>query len=124
MKLKNETNVSQKDYCHAVSLSGGKDSTAMLVMMIERDMPIDLVLFADTGMEFPEMYEHLSKVDRYLYQKRKIHITTLRHAHGFEWLMFEEPKRNLPPLSAGYVTGFRSMEMAGRGFMPGGVRVR
>ena len=93
MKLKNETNVSQKDYCHAVSLSGGKDSTAMLVMMIERDMPIDLVLFADTGMEFPEMYEHLSKVDRYLYQKRKIHITTLRHAHGFEWLMFEEPKK-------------------------------
>ena len=26
---------------HAVSLSGGKDSTAMLLLMIERDMPID-----------------------------------------------------------------------------------
>ena len=24
---------------HAVSLSGGKDSTAMLLLMIERDMP-------------------------------------------------------------------------------------
>ena len=43
---------------HAVSLSGGKDSTAMLLLMIERDMPIDLVLSADTGMEFPKMYEH------------------------------------------------------------------
>lgn len=44
---------------HAVSLSGGKDSTAMLLLMIEQDMPIDVVLTADTGMEFPEMYEHL-----------------------------------------------------------------
>ena len=35
---------------HAVSLSGGKDSTAMLLLMIERDMPIDVVLTADTGM--------------------------------------------------------------------------
>lgn len=35
---------------HAVSLSGGKDSTAMLLLMIERDMPINMVLSADTGM--------------------------------------------------------------------------
>ena len=35
---------------HAVSLSGGKDSTAMLLLMIEQDMPIDVVLNADTGM--------------------------------------------------------------------------
>ena len=40
---------------HAVSLSGGKDSTAMLLMMLEKEMPIDCVLWADTGMEFPEM---------------------------------------------------------------------
>lgn len=46
---------SQKQF-HAVSLSGGKDSTAMLLLMIERNMPIDMVLYADTGMEFPEMY--------------------------------------------------------------------
>ena len=41
----------------AVLLSGGKDSTAMLLLMIERDMPIDLVLSADTDMEFQKMYE-------------------------------------------------------------------
>ena len=28
---------------HAVSLSGGKDSTAMLLLMIERDMPLSLI---------------------------------------------------------------------------------
>ena len=55
-----------KDY-HAVSLSGGKDSTAMLLMMLERGMPIDAVLYPDSGMEFPEMYDHLSKVDALLY---------------------------------------------------------
>ena len=78
---------------HAVSLSGGKDSTAMLLLMIERGMPIDAVISADTGMEFPEMYEHLAKVDDYLFRERGLHITTLRHPMGFEWLMFDEPKQ-------------------------------
>ena len=77
---------------HAVSCSGGKDSTAMFLLMIERDMPIDVVLTADTGMEFPEMYEHMQKLDDLLYRERGIHITTLRHPMGFEYLMFEEPK--------------------------------
>ena len=70
---------------HAVSLSGGKDSTAMLLLMIERDMPINMVLSADTGMEFPEMYEHLAKLDEHLFRERGIHITTLRHPKGFEY---------------------------------------
>lgn len=80
-------------YYHAVSLSGGKDSTAMLLLMIERGMPIDIVLTADTGMEFPEMYEHLERLDAYLFRERGIHLTTLRHSKGFEWLMFEEAKQ-------------------------------
>ena len=35
---------------HVVSLSGGKDSTAMLLMMLERGMQIDCILFCDTGL--------------------------------------------------------------------------
>lgn len=84
--------MNQTNY-HAVSLSGGKDSTCLLLLMIERGMPIDLVLNTDTGMEFPEMYDHLAKVDEYLYRERGLHITTLRHPKGFEWLMFDEPKQ-------------------------------
>ena len=34
----------------------------MLLLMLERRMPIDMVLTADTGMEFPEMYEHLARL--------------------------------------------------------------
>ena len=81
---------------HAVSLSGGKDSTAMLLLMIERDMPIDMVLSADTGMEFPEMYEHLAKLDEHLFRERGIHIS---RAGGRRRL----PRRDLrPPFCGGY----------------------
>lgn len=78
---------------HAVSLSGGKDSSALLLLMLEKGMPIDSVIYADTGMEFPEMEAHIGKLDGLLYRERGIHITTLRHPQGFEYLMFEEPKQ-------------------------------
>ena len=84
---------SKQGHFHAISLSGGKDSSYLLLQMIERGMPIDAVLSADTGMEFPEMYGHLEKLDDLLYRERGIHITTLRHPKGFEWLMFDEPKQ-------------------------------
>jgi len=60
---------------HIVMFSGGKDSTAMLLLMIEKGMQIDEICFADTGMEFPEMYEHIEKVENYIKRNIvKIHI--------------------------------------------------
>ena len=55
-----------KPKLHVVSLSGGKDSTAMLLMMLERRMPIDIILFCDTGLEFPTMYEHMKKLELHI----------------------------------------------------------
>jgi 3'-phosphoadenosine 5'-phosphosulfate sulfotransferase (PAPS reductase)/FAD synthetase len=46
-----------------VSFSGGKDSTAMLIKLVESGYPISAVLFFDTGWEFPEMYRHIEKVE-------------------------------------------------------------
>ena len=80
------------NFC-SISLSGGKDSSALLLLMIEKEMPIDCVLYADTTMEFPEMEAHIAKLDEHLYRERGIHITTLRHPHGFEWLMFDVPQQ-------------------------------
>ena len=87
-----EVNMENKQNYHAVSCSCGKDSTAMLLLMIEKDMPIDAVLTADTGMEFPEMYDHMAKVDEHLFRERGIHLTMLKSPHSFEYLMFEQPK--------------------------------
>ena len=80
------------------SCSGGKDSTAMLLLMIERGMPIDMVLVADTGLEFPEMYRHWDRLARHLYRERGLKLTILRHPQGFEWLMFDQPKEKLSAL--------------------------
>ena len=45
-----------------VSFSGGKDSTAMLLMMLEKGIHIDRVICVDTTKEFPQMYGHIEKV--------------------------------------------------------------
>lgn len=56
----------EKPKLHVVSFSGGKDSTAMLLRMIEENYPIDIILYCDTGLEFPQMEEHIDKVEKYI----------------------------------------------------------
>ena len=51
---------------NVVQFSGGKDSTAMLLMMLEKNMPIDDIIFCDTGKEFPQIYEHIEKMNKYI----------------------------------------------------------
>lgn len=75
---------------HVVSLSGGKDSTAMLLMMIEKRMPIDLILFCDTGMEFPAMYEHLKKLERHV----GMPITRIKSDKTFEYYLLEHEAKH------------------------------
>ena len=87
--------------------------------MIERGMPIDIVLTADTGMEFPEMYDHLAKLDEYLYRERGIHLTMLRHPKGFEYMMFEEEKQKISSIENRQKLG---VPLYGNGWP--GVRVR
>lgn len=68
-----------------VSLSGGKDSTAMLLMMLEHGERVDEVITVDTGMEFPAMYEHIQKLEEYT----GIEFTKLKHEHSFEYFLFD-----------------------------------
>ena len=71
-----------------VSFSGGKDSTAMLLKMLENNMPIDEIIFCDTGKEFPQMYEHIKKVENYI----KRPITIIKAEKSFDYYMFEHEK--------------------------------
>lgn len=57
---------------HIVNFSGGKESTAMLIHMIELKMQIDDIMFCDNGLEYPEVYEYIKKVEKYI--ERKITI--------------------------------------------------
>lgn len=56
----------EKPIKHVVSLSGGKDSTAMLLRMLEEGRPVDIILFCDTGIEFDAMYRHIEKLEKYI----------------------------------------------------------
>ena len=47
-----------------VSYSGGKDSTAMLLLAIERETPCLSVVFADTGNEHEQTYDYVRYVEQ------------------------------------------------------------
>ncbi|MCF8001833.1 MAG: phosphoadenosine phosphosulfate reductase family protein [Halanaerobiales bacterium] len=51
---------------HIVMFSGGKDSTAMLLEMIEKNIRIDEIVFVDTTKEFPEIYRNIEKVEKHI----------------------------------------------------------
>lgn len=63
MEIKRKMNKANKIY---VSFSGGKDSTAMLIRLLELKQPIDRIIFADTGFEFPELYNYIDRVEKYI----------------------------------------------------------
>jgi len=65
-----------------VSFSGGKDSTAMLLMMLERGIPVDRVIYVDTTKEFPAMYEHIGKVQGMI-EPLKIEIVKIDFDYWF-----------------------------------------
>ena len=75
---------------YVLSLSGGKDSTAMLLRLLEENRPVDLILFCDTGLEFPQMYAHLERLEAYIGRP----IIRLKAAHDFEYYFYEyTPKK-------------------------------
>lgn len=83
------------DYIVA-NFSGGKDSTAMVLRMIELGEHIDEVVCCDTTKEFPAMYSHIDMV-RIAVEDAGIKFTLLRAEHDFDHYMFDhEVKRRKP----------------------------
>lgn len=77
---------------YIASFSGGKDSTAMLLKLLEENKPVDDIIYCDTGKEFPQMYEHIEKVKKYIKQKHNKEITVLKAEKSFDYYMFEHIK--------------------------------
>lgn len=74
---------------HIVQFSGGKDSTAMLNIMLEKKMPIDEVVFFDTGWEFDSVYKNIED-HRAIFENLGIKFTILKPKHTFDYLAFEK----------------------------------
>lgn len=72
---------------HVPSLSGGKDSTAMLLRLLAGGYPVDEIVFFDTGWEFPQMLEHIDLLEKRIGRK----ITRLHPKKSFDWWMTERP---------------------------------
>ena len=62
---KAKKNTDKMKYC--LSFSGGKDSTAMLILALEKKIPLDKIVYFDCEeFEFPEMATHIEKVKKTL----------------------------------------------------------
>ena len=99
---KSETNPRPEYW--VLSLSGGKDSTALGLEWLARHQadpatyPLNEVIYCDTWMEFPAMVEHINYLEP-IFTDAGIKFTRLKSEHSFEWYMFDySPKRRNPAL--------------------------
>ena len=73
---------------YIASCSFGKDSLAMVVLLIKKKYPLDEVVFYDTGMEFDAIYKNEKKLKRIL-KERGIKYTKIKPEKSFEYFAFE-----------------------------------
>ena len=57
--------------------------------MIEKKIPVDHILFFDTGWDFPEMHEHIHRIEKYIGKS----VTKLSSEKSFEFHMLEKEVR-------------------------------
>lgn len=72
---------------YIASVSFGKDSLAMLLLIIEKGLPLDEVVFYDTGMEFNAIYKLRDKIIPLLNDKQ-IRYTELKPTMAFKDKMY------------------------------------
>jgi 3'-phosphoadenosine 5'-phosphosulfate sulfotransferase (PAPS reductase)/FAD synthetase len=75
---------------HIASCSFGKDSLAMLLLIIERGLPLDEVVFYDTGKEFQAIYDTRDKILTLLFSLG-VKYTELKPEMSFDYKMFDKP---------------------------------
>lgn len=86
-----------------VSYGGGINSTAMLIECVNRKIPVDLILFADTGGEKPHTYEYVKTFSEWLQKHDYPEIITVRKAGNGETLEENCIRMNmLPSLAYGF----------------------
>lgn len=74
---------------YIASVSFGKDSLAMLLLLIEKQYQLDEVIFYDTGMEFQAIYAIRDRA-RELLKEKNIRYTELKPKEPFLYKMLEK----------------------------------
>lgn len=65
----------------------------MILRMLEEKMPVDEIIFCDTGKDFPDIIEHVKKVNNYIKTKYNKEITVLKSDNSFDYYMFDYVKK-------------------------------
>lgn len=75
---------------NVASCSFGKDSLAMVLLLMEKEYPLDEVIFYDTGMEFKAIYSIREKLQP-IFEQKGIVYTELKPKNPFLYDMLERP---------------------------------
>lgn len=78
---------------YIASVSFGKDSLAMLLILLEQNIQLDEVIFYNTGMEFQCIYNIRDKICLLL-EEKNIKYSELKPNKSFEYMMFEKPVKH------------------------------
>ena len=91
---------------NVVSFGGGTNSAAMIIGMYLREIPIDLILFADTGGERRHTYDFIEKFDAWLTARGLPEVTFVQyHTKDGERLTLEQEclkSGTLPSIAYGF----------------------
>ena len=73
---------------YIASCSFGKDSLAMVLLLLAKKYPLDEVIFFDTGMEFQAIYNNRDKLSDIL-SSDNIKFSVLKDKKSFEYNAFQ-----------------------------------
>jgi len=89
---------------YIATISYGKDSTVMCDLLLKNGHPVDYILFTDTLLEFPMMYEYKKKVEQYFLDRYGKEVITTKPESTFEEWCFGVIKDKNADYS-GYIRG-------------------
>ena len=69
---------------YVATISFGKDSTVMCDLLLKNNYPVDYIVFTDTMLEFPMMYEYKEKVTRYFKERYNKDVIVTKPKTTFE----------------------------------------
>ena len=90
-----------------INFGGGTNSTALVIGYVERELPVDGIVFADPGSEMPHTYENVELMSKWLKERGYPEISVVRNQRKDGIKSLEERcevRRDLPSIAYGYKT--------------------